>query len=297
MNDHERFLLLAAQRISEPLSREEDDELEAHLSACPSCRATAAGMRRDDIRLRAILAPTPVAPRVRAAVLAEASGRRRRAVAGRLILVLAAAIGIAALGLPLIAGGPRQVLDSAVPSTLPSPSQASVAIESASPPPTDSPAVSVQPSPVPSPSAAASPSPVDIGSVNGSFTYSEFEPRRGSISGRFVDGAAVGAWSRRVPPAGNSKIWSGTLTCLVIDDDEAWMAGPVTVSPDGKRDQAIFILARDRGPDGAGDRILMQLSTSGETLELFEGWCRGRFRPNAPYPVTTGDIRVDPAGR
>jgi hypothetical protein len=71
------------------------------------------------------------------------------------------------------------------------------------------------------------------------------------------------------------------------------MAGPVIRSPDGKPNQAIFILARDRGPEGAGDRVLMQLSNSGETLALFEGWCRERFRPTAPYPVTDGDIRID----
>jgi hypothetical protein len=289
MTDHERFLLLAAQRIDGPLTRKADDELEAHLSSCPSCRATAAGMRRDDIRLRAVLSPVPVSPRVRQTVLAEASGRRRRAVAGRFIVLLAATIGIVAVGVPLIAGGPRDVVRSPVPT----PSHASVPTPSVSAPATASPSASVQPSPVPSPSPVASPSPVLIKSVNGQFIYSEFEPRRGSISARFLDGAPDGAWSRRVPPAGNSKIWSGTITCLVIEGDDAWMAGPVTVSADGKRDQAIFIVARDRGPQGEGDRVLMQLSTSGETLALFEGWCRDKFQPRAPYPLTEGDIRID----
>jgi hypothetical protein len=288
MNDHERFLLLAAQRIEEPLAREVDDELEAHLSACPSCRATAAGMRRDDIRLRAVLSPVAVAPRVREAVLAEASGRRRRAAAWRVLSVLAAAVVIAVIGVPLIAGGPGQGPGSGGGT----PSQAAVPTASPTPAPTDSPTPSADPSDEPSPSTAA-PSPASVGSVNGSFTYSEFEPRRGSITARFVDGAPDGAWSRRVPPAGNSKIWSGTITCLVIDGDEAWMAGPVTVSADRKTNQAIFILARDRGPQGEGDRVLMQLSTSGETLAVFEGWCRAKFRPRAPYPLTDGDIRID----
>lgn len=292
MNDHERFLLLAAQRIDEPLTREADAELEAHLSSCPSCRAAAAGMRRDDIRLRAVLSPVAVAPRVRTAVLAEASGRRRREAAWRLLTVLAAAIVIAVIGVPLIAGGPGQGPGSGGAT----PSQASIPTASPTPsptpPPTDSPTPSVEPSQEPSPSTAA-PSPVVAGSVNGQFIYSEFEPRRGSISAGYVDGAADGAWSRRVPPAGNSKIWNGTITCLVIDGDEAWMAGPVKVSADGETNQAIFILARDRGPQGEGDRVLMQLSTSGETLALFEGWCREKFRPRAPYPLTDGDIRID----
>ena len=288
MNDHERFVLLAAQRIDQPLAREADAELEAHLSSCPSCRATAAGMRRDDIRLRAVLSPVAVAPRVRAAVLAEASGRRRRAVAGRFVLLLAAALGIAAVGVPLIAGGPGDRLRSIEPT----PSQGSVPTASPTPLLTDSPKASVQPSIEPSPSLAG-PSPALTGSVNGSFTYSGSEPRRGSVSASFPDGVPAGAWSRRVPPTGNSKIWSGTITCLVIDGDEAWMAGPVTVSADGKTKQAIFILVRDRGPQGDGDRVLMQLSNSGETLAVFEGWCRDRFRPETPFPLTSGDIRID----
>lgn len=292
MNDHERFLLLAAERIDGPLTRELDDELEAHLSSCPSCRATTVGMRRDDIRLRATLAPVPVAPRVREAVMAEASGRRRRAVAWRVLSVLAAAVVIAVVGVPFIVGGPRQGPGSGDAT----PSHASITTASPTPSPTPSPTASptpsVEPSPEPSPSTAA-PSPVLVGSVNGQFIYSEFEPRRGSISAGFVDGAAEGAWSRRVPPAGNSKIWNGTITCLVIEEKEAWMAGPVKVSADGKTNQAIFILARDRGPQGEGDRVLMQLSTSGETLALFEGWCREKFRPRAPYPLTDGDIRID----
>ena len=288
MNDHERFLLLAAQRIEEPLARELDDELEAHLSSCPSCRATAAGMRRDDIRLRAVLSPVSVAPRVREAVLAEASGRRRRAAAWRVLSVLAAAVVIAVVGVPFIAGGPRQGPGSGGLT----PSQAAVPTASPTPSPTPSRTDSPTPSPEPSPSTAA-PSPVLVGSVNGSFTYAEFEPKRGSITAGFVDGAPDGAWARRVPPAGNSKIWSGTVTCLVIDGDEAWMAGPVAVSADRKTNQAIFILARDRGPQGEGDRVLMQLSNSGETLAVFEGWCRSKFRPNAPYPLTDGDIRID----
>lgn len=288
MNDHERFLLLAAQRVDGQLTRELDDELEAHLTSCPSCRATAAGMRRDDIRLRAILAPVPVAPRVRAAVLAEASGRRRRAVEWRVLSVLAAAVVIAVIGVPLIADGPGEDPGSGGAT----PSLASAPTASPTSSPTATPTRSVEPSAQPSPSTAA-PSPALAGSVNGQFIYSEFEPRRGSISAGYVDGAAEGAWSRKVPPAGNSKIWNGTITCLVIDGDEAWMAGPVKVSADGETSQAIFILARDRGAQGEGDRVLMQLSMSGETLALFEGWCREKFRPRAPYPLTDGDIRID----
>ena len=82
MNDHETYLLLAAKRMTEPLTHDEETELEHHLASCPDCRAIAAGMRRDDVRLRAVLAaPIPVAPRVRERVLAEAAAEAVVAVA------------------------------------------------------------------------------------------------------------------------------------------------------------------------------------------------------------------------
>ena len=107
MNDHETFLLLAAKRLDQALTSEEETLLEAHLASCPSCRAIAAGMRRDDLRLRASLTPVPVPRRVRDRVLAEASGRR--VVGLRTALLLAAALALGLIGAPLIAGGLREI--------------------------------------------------------------------------------------------------------------------------------------------------------------------------------------------
>jgi hypothetical protein len=291
MNDHETYLLLAAKRISEPLTMNEEAELEAHLAACPDCRAFAAGLRRDDIRLRAALVPVAVAPRVRERVLAEVSGSRNRA-AGRLILLLAATLGLGIIGWPLVVGGSPDP----VPSAAPTPSLATVATPS---PPTPSLAVSATASPsissepttaVPSPSAT----PVGVGqSVNASYTYSDTAPRRAAISARIVDGRPEGAWSRRIPPTGASQVWAGTITCLVIVGQDAWMAGPVTETTEDRPDQAVFILAHDGGPEGDGDTVTMWLNTHGETLELLEGWCRDRYIPGDRYPVTSGDVTIE----
>jgi hypothetical protein len=279
MNDHETFLLLAAKRISEPLTRDEEAELEAHLASCPSCRAIAAGMRRDDIRLRAVLAPVAVAPRVREQVLAEVSGGRSR-VAGRMILLLAATLGLGMIGWPLLTGG------SPDPSAAPTPS---VAVSA-----TASPSISSEPS-----TAIPSPSPTSFGfgqSVNGAYTYSETAPRRAAISARFVDGRPEGAWSRRIPPTGASQVWTGTITCLVIVGEDAWMAGPVTETTEDRPDQAVFILAHDGGPEGDGDTVTMWLNNYGETLALLEGWCRDRYIPGDRYPLTSGDVTINAGG-
>jgi len=291
MNDHERFLLLAAKRIAERLTREEEVELEAHLAACPGCRATAAGMRRDDVMIRAALAPVPVAPRVRRDVLDEVSGRHRLRAAGRLILVLAATLGLAVVGLPLISGGPR---DQAPPvSPTPSPI---IASSTPSPSPaTVSPSTTVGPTLATGPSVA--PTPVrPMASVNGSFTYAEDVPRRGGISVRLIEGRPDGAWSRRVPPEGPGKAWGGEITCLVVRGDDAWMAGPASVATDGRPDQAVFIHVHDGGADGQGDTVLMWLNTHGETLALLEGWCRDRLIPGTPFPLTSGDIAISAEG-
>ena len=163
MNDHETYLLLAARRVNERLAPEEEAALEEHLARCPSCRATASGMRRDDIILRAALSPVAVSPRVRERVLEEAAGGRRLA-AGRLILPLAAALVIVAISVPLIAGALRPPEASGIPSAIA----------------TDTPSPSLAPSPTPvhvvrPRAASAQPSPTDAGFVNGAYTYSESE--------------------------------------------------------------------------------------------------------------------------
>ena len=95
-----------------------------------------------------------------------------------------------------------------------------------------------------------------------------------------------------MPATGVSKKWNGTITCLVIDGADAWIAGAVTDSTDGVN-RAIFIRVHDGGPKGNGDRVTMWLNDHGETLPLLEGWCRERFTPGPTYPLTSGDIVVD----
>ncbi len=278
MNDHETYLLLAAKRLNERLTPEEEAALEEHLARCPSCRATAAGMRRDDIILRAALQPVGVSPLVRERVLAEAAGGRRLA-AGRLVLLLAATVVIFAIGVPLIAGALRPPEASGIPSAIA----------------TDTPSPSLAPSPSPAPSASpasAQPSPTDAGFVNGSYTYNEPNARRDAISAHFEDGRPVGAWSRIVPPTGESDHFGGPITCLVIAGDDAWMAGPATVATDGRKNAAAFIHVHDGGSDGKNDRAVLWLSNPGQSLTLLEGWCRTRYIPVGPFPLNTGDVEV-----
>jgi hypothetical protein len=288
VNDHERYLLLAAKRLSEPLTREEDAELEAHLASCPSCRAIAAGMRRDDIRLHAALTPVPVAPRVRERVLAEAAGSSPRRAAGRFGLLLAAAVGIGVLAVPFIAGRPS----NQAPSAQPSPSPTVSASPSSSPSASPSASESIEPPPS-GPSAA--PLPTGTGPfVNGNYTYAS---RRDSVAARIKDGEAVGEWWRTTIVSGKQESYGGPITCLVFDGKVAYLAGPATTATDGRTNLAIYFQLRDRGANGEGDQAIGYLSNPGQTLTTMQTWCETKYTPDPPSPLTSGDVVVEPEGR
>jgi hypothetical protein len=278
MNDHETFLLLAARSLTEPLPREEEARLEAHMATCPDCRSILAGMRRDDVRLHAALKPVPVAPRVRERVLAEAAGGRRLAV-GRVALLLAAALALGVIGVPLIAGGSR----GPAASGLPSPSTASLRS------PTVSLTPSNEPSP-PTPSAAALPTgPGPL--VNANYTYLD---RTDSVAARLKDGKPVGEWWRQTEVGGKTESYGGPVTCLVIEGPDAWVAGPATTASDGRKDLAILFRLHDGGANG-DDSARGYLTNPGQTLTTMQTWCETRYTPADLAPLTSGDVSIEAA--
>jgi hypothetical protein len=287
MTDHETFVLLAAKQISEPLTAGEEGDLEAHLATCPACRSMAAGMRRDAARLRAELGPTTVSPRIRRRVLEEAAGRRH--IDPRIVLGLAAALAVAAIGVPLLVGG-RLIGDPSPLVTRQSP-----AVTSPSTPPAETPSPSPPQSSV-SPSAVApglSPSPSASGPfVVGNYVYGTVPPRRDTLAARFEDGRPVGEWSRRTPATGDSSdFFAGPVTCLVISGADAWLAGPATTATDGTT-KAVFIHVTDGGPDGKGDIAFLWQAKGGQTIVTMTEWCEQRFIPADGLPLTTGDVVV-----
>ena len=278
MNDHETFLLLAAKSLSEPLTREDEAQLEAHIATCPDCRSIVAGMRRDDMRLHSALKPIPVAPRVRERVLAEAGGGRRLA-GGRLALLLAAALTLGVIGVPLIAGGSHGPAASERPSS----SIASV------PSPTVSLSPSVAPSPPP-PSAAALPTgPGPL--VNANYTYFN---RIDSVAARLKDGKPLGEWWRQTEVSGKTESYGGPVTCLVIEGPDAWVAGPATTATDGRKDLAILFRLHDGGANG-DDSARGYLTNPGQTLTTMQTWCETRYTPADLTPLTSGDVSIEAA--
>jgi hypothetical protein len=294
MMDHEDFLLLAAKRISEPLTASEETELEAHLASCPTCRAVASGMRRDDILLRAQLGEVAVSPRVRRRVMDEATGKRR--FDWRLTLALAATLLLAGVGVPLIAGGlqsrPSQPPVSDIAEVAPTVSPTTTPTPSA-PPPAPSPTIAPSPSPsdLPTPSERVGPF------VAAAYTLGSPIDRNDTIAAHFgSDGGATGEWTRRRTTRGKPEVFRGPVTCLVIDGKDAWLAGPARTSADPTI-KAAFLLVHDGGPDGKGDQGLLRLNNPGETLKTFEFWCQSKFVPGGPYDISTGEVQVDDTPR
>ena len=279
MTDHEPFILLAAKQLGDTLSDDERSRLDAHLAGCANCRSIAAGMRRDDMLLRAQLGSGPVAPRVRRRVLEETRGRRR--VDGRLALALAAALTLAAIGLPLLVGG--RLISQPTPPVSTEPGT------SASPTMGPTPSQSVL-GPSDAPSSLPSPS-TPRAFVAGAYTYGPNESRRDTIAAHFEDGP-VGEWSRRVPATGDGETYAGTVTCLEIEGSDAWMAGPETMASDGSTGRAVLIYVHDGGPNGEDDAVIMWRGSEGQTLATMTSWCEDHFIPGGPFPLTSGDVVV-----
>ena len=106
MIDHERFRRLAAGGIDSPLAAQDARDLEAHLAACPTCRAEERAMRGDARQVAALLEPVGLAPRVRSSVVASARGRSVGM--GRMLLVSAALLVVGVGGAALLSGGQPQ---------------------------------------------------------------------------------------------------------------------------------------------------------------------------------------------
>ena len=285
--EHETFLMLAARDLHEGLTAEESRILDEHLATCPSCRRAISGMRRDDATLRGMLAEAPVAPRVRTVVMDAARGRSRSR--PRLVPVLAAVLLVALIGLAIVAGGltPRPPIE-------PSPS-ASDATSGPSGSPTAEPSASSSSSASPSPTAAPSASAA-TGTVNGAYAYSvrPGATRRDSVSARLEGDGPSGEWSRLVPADGSGNSFGGPITCMVIDGQDAWLAGPATTASDGSTDLAVLLVVHDGGPGGDADRAVTWATDPGQTLTTMEGWCRDKFSPAEPYPLDEGNVTVTP---
>lgn len=109
MTDHRTVLLLAAAAIDAPLDDTESAELRGHLAACPACREAETRLRADAAAIRRLdFGDAPVSIRARVAEAAAAAVAPAAPLMGSLamviglLLLLAAAVGVLAVGAQLL---------------------------------------------------------------------------------------------------------------------------------------------------------------------------------------------------
>jgi hypothetical protein len=142
MTIHRRPEQLIAASIDFELTATERVELDGHLATCPSCRALAAGYRRDAAMMREIAFVTAPAG-VRSVVLADAARPNARSHASWRLVAAAALLLAALVGAVMAIGAwdPRPTLVITIP-VAPSPGSTGGPTAAASaPPPTPSPSV------------------------------------------------------------------------------------------------------------------------------------------------------------
>lgn len=128
---------------------------------------------------------------------------------------------------------------------------------------------------------AASP----MSTVTGNFSYLIFG-QAGHIRTVSIDAQGTspvrGAFSFTAVELGLT--FTGSVTCLVVSGNEAWLAGRTTTSG-----VYWFMYLKDGGTPGAkGDQVSGWISDPGETLSLMESYCTGKV--SSPYGLPAFDV-------
>jgi hypothetical protein len=146
------------------------------------------------------------------------------------------------------------------------------------------------------------------GTVTGNYRYWNFDDpttpareRQVSVSAKGTDPLS-GRWSLTRPDL-NASI-SGDVTCVVVDGDQAWVAGRITkikrVDP-ALVGEGVFLWVRDGAAAGVPDKAYSWIGDPGQPLAEMEGWCLSKnvSMPDGfadGFTVDRGDVKVR-AGR
>jgi hypothetical protein len=135
------------------------------------------------------------------------------------------------------------------------------------------------------------------GTVTGTYHYFNFDDptnparaRQVSVSAKGTDPVS-GRWSLTWPAA--KATISGDVTCLVVDGNQAWVAGRITkiknVDP-GEVGEGVFLWVRDGAVTGVPDRAYSWIGDQGQPLAEMEAWCLSK---NVSMPGFAGGFTVD----
>jgi len=119
-----------------------------------------------------------------------------------------------------------------------------------------------------------------VASVTGTYTYEiAGVPRTNTVDASTHP--VTGTWSRNA--------FVGLVTCLVVDEHDAWMAGPIMDS-----ELSAFLWVHDGNlPNGAGDMAATWISDPGVSLKDMEVLCKQKSTTlTEQFPVVSGDVIV-----
>lgn len=141
---------------------------------------------------------------------------------------------------------------------------------------------------------AALAAPVLAGSgsiVAGSYRYIPFDetPTRAvSIRAQANAGGVAGSWEWINLLNGTRH--SGSITCLVVNGSDAWLAGPDFSAGDPA---GAFFRFHDGGAPGAEhDEAVAFIGDPGQTLNELEAWCQQRNVGTDLFPLDEGNLVV-----
>jgi hypothetical protein len=118
--------------------------------------------------------------------------------------------------------------------------------------------------------------------VAGSYRYTTFTGGHRSASIAAVATPSVkGVWSLQTH--------RGTVTCLVVDGQDAWLAGPGTSGPD----TGVFMHVHDGGTPGAADDLVTSWGQDpGQPFAELVEWCETKAEHVPLFTVDSGNVTV-----
>jgi hypothetical protein len=81
----------------------------------------------------------------------------------------------------------------------------------------------------------------------------------------------------------------GPVTCLVVEGQDVWIAGPATTG-----DAGAFIYLRDEGSPGKNDQAVtfIQDVELGQPFEELQGWCEDQNTDVDRYALDSGNVVI-----